>query len=60
MPRMKKTENGILWRFLLHFADGRTEETTVRAREFHEAIFGLPRFADVGKFQYELVSKKSM
>lgn len=60
MPRIKKTENGILWRFLLHFTDGRTEEVTVHAREFHEAIFGLPRFSDVGKFKYELVSKKSV
>jgi len=43
------------WRFALHFADGRTEETTVQARDFPSAILSLPRFCEVGKYNYTLL-----
>ena len=43
------------WTFRLHYSDGRTEEKTVHASCFSAAIFSLPRFADVGKYQYEIL-----
>ena len=41
------------FRFLLTFADGRTEEVTVEAESYNSAIFALPRFAEVGRYKYE-------
>ena len=46
------------WHFVLSFEDGRTEDVAVEARDFPSAIFSLPRFADVGKFKYKLVSTR--
>ena len=61
MPRRKLIKNVVpsRWVFLLHFEDGRTEEMTVEAETFSAAIFSLPRFADVGKFKYELIKGKA-
>lgn len=41
------------FRFLLTFLDGRTEEVTVEAESYHNAIYALPRFSEVGKYKYE-------
>ncbi len=46
------------WRFLLHFSDGRTEEITVQAESYHNALYALPRFADVGKYKYEFLKEE--
>lgn len=41
--------------FVLHFKDGKPDETvTITADSFNAAVLGLPRFADVGKYKYEL------
>lgn len=45
------------FRFILHFPDGRDEEITVDAESYHSAVYGLPRFADVGPYKYELLKK---
>lgn len=50
---LKKT-----WHFSLSFEDGRAEERTVLARDFPSAILSLPRFAEVGKYKYKLLSTK--
>ena len=57
-PRLRQNVVKTPWHFRLHFADGRTEEMTVEARDFSAAIFSLPRFCEVGKFKYELVNRK--
>lgn len=45
--------------FSLLFEDGRTEEVEVLAESFSAAVLSLPRFKDVGKFKYTLVSGKA-
>ena len=43
--------------FILHFPDGRDEEITIDAESYQSAVYGLPRFADVGPYKYELLKK---
>lgn len=46
--------------FRLTYADdGAVQIITLKADSYHAAVFGLPRFADVGKYKYELVSEES-
>lgn len=52
-PTFRKAVVTKPYRFILHFADGRDEEVTVHAESYHAAIFGLPRFAEVGRYKYE-------
>ena len=59
MPKLMQNVVKKPWHFLLHFADGRTEEKTVEASSFSAAVLALPRFADVGKYRYTLVKGKA-
>lgn len=53
-PRLIKNVVTKPFHFTLYFTDGRSEEVTVNAESFHAAVFGLPRFAEVGRYRYEL------
>lgn len=57
MPRVKLKTNTVKlpYVFALVFADGRTEQVEVQADSFSAAVLALPRFAEVGKYKYELL-----
>ena len=38
--------------FILTFTDGRTDEVTIMADSYHSAVFGLPKFSEVGRYKY--------
>lgn len=61
MPRGKLKTNVVKhpFVFVLHFEDGRTEQIEVQSESFSAAVLSLPRFADVGKFKYELIKGKA-
>ena len=58
MPRLRTNVIKKPWRFLLHFSDGRTEEITVQAESYHNALYALPRFADVGPYKYDFLKEE--
>lgn len=39
--------------FLLQFEDGREQQITVKAESYHSAVYGLPTFAEVGRYKYK-------
>lgn len=57
MPRGKLKTNTVKhpYVFRLMFTDGRIEEVEVQVDSFSAAVLALPRFAEVGKYRYELV-----
>ena len=55
MPKLRTNVVKKPWTFLLTFADGRTEEVTVESESYHNAVYALPRSADVGKYKYTLL-----
>lgn len=57
MPRILKNAIQKRWTFTLTFADGRTQDVEVVSESYHSAVYGLPRFDEVGKYKYKLKSK---
>lgn len=52
MPKLVTNTVKKPFTFILTFSDGRTDEVTVMADSYHSAVYGLPRFAEVGRYKY--------